>query len=216
MSLERMADFFTARADIYEEHMLNGGWGYKESYVEIVKYIPKNVTNLLDLGCGTGLQLDEIFKLYPNIAVTGIDLTQALLNQLKVKYPNRNIKLICGSYFNIDFGKDVFDCAISCQTMHHFPKEDKIKLYSRLREALKKNGRYVECDYMIINQSDEDLYFSENKRKRAEQGIPDGEFYHYDTPCTIENQIKMFLEAGFREVRQVFRKENATIIVADK
>jgi tRNA (cmo5U34)-methyltransferase len=68
----------------------------------------------------------------------------------------------------------------------------------------------------VINQEDEDFYYSENKRIRKEQGIPEGEFYHYDTPCTIDNQIKMLLEAGFRTVKMCFRVESTTIIVAQK
>ena len=38
---------------------------------------------VLDLGCGTGLELDEIFRYFPDLAVTGIDLTREMLQQLK-------------------------------------------------------------------------------------------------------------------------------------
>lgn len=211
-----MSDFFIARIADYDENMLNTDWGYNEGRVELAKQIPPNIESLLDLGCGTGLELAEIFKLYPDIEVTGIDLTQVMLDKLKEKYSDKNTKLICDSYFNADFGKGIYNAAISCETLHHFSHEDKQKLYSRIREALKPNGRYIECDCMVLEQSEEDFYFSENKRIRAEQGIADGEFYHYDTPCTIENQIKLLLNAGFKEIRQVFRQEYTTIIVADK
>jgi len=100
--------------------------------------------------------------------------------------------------------------------MHHFSREDKLKLYSRVRASLKPGGQYIECDYMVTDQSEEDYHRSENQRIRAEQGIPEGEFYHYDIPCTIENQIKLFLAAGFKDARKVWRKKNTTIIVADK
>ena len=69
---------------------------------------------------------------------------------------------------------------------------------------------------MVIRQEDEDFYYSENKRIRKEQGIPDKEFYHYDTPCTIDNQIKMLSKVGFRIVKMNWRVENTTIIVAQK
>jgi len=46
--------------------------------------------------------------------------------------------------------------------------------------------------------------------------LPEGEFYHYDTPCTIDNQIKMLKLASFEEASMVWREENTTIIVADK
>ena len=61
--MERMDDFFTARVDGYDEHMLTNVEGCKEAYVEMAKLLPQNCNTLLDLGCGTGLELDEIFKM---------------------------------------------------------------------------------------------------------------------------------------------------------
>jgi len=211
-----MSDFFTARIDGYDEHMLNDVEGCKEAYIEMARLLPLDTKSLLDLGCGTGLELNEIFKLIPHIEVTGIDLTQAMLDKLKEKYWNKNVKLYCGNYFDVDFGIETYDAAISFQTMHHFSHEDKVKLYSKIRDSLKPNGLYIECDYMVIDQSEEDFYFAENQRIRIEQGISECEFYHYDTPCTIDNQIKMFLSSGFKKALQIWRKENTTIIIGYK
>ena len=49
-----------------------------------------------------------------------------------------------------------------------------------------------------------------------EQSIPDGQFYHYDTPCTIDNQVMMLSKAGFKSVKMNWREGNTTIIVAKK
>lgn len=216
MEIEQMSDFFTARVDGYDEHMLNDVEGCRGGYIKMAELLPQDVEELLDLGCGTGLELDEIFKDRPFIHVTGIDMTKAMLDKLRQKHPDKNISLINVSYFDYDFGACKYDTAISFQTMHHFSHEDKIKLYSRIFAALKAGGQYIECDYMVVNQEDEDFYYSENKRIRKEQGIPDGEFYHYDTPCTIDNQIAMLSKAGFKAVKMDWRVENTTIITAWK
>ncbi|MPM46875.1 tRNA (cmo5U34)-methyltransferase [bioreactor metagenome] len=216
MAIEQMSDFFTARVEGYDDHMINTVEGCKEGYIKMAELLPKEVTELLDLGCGTGLELDEIFKIKPNIKVTGIDLTQAMLDKLKQKHPNKNLKLINESYFDYDFGICKYDAAVSFQTLHHFSHEDKLKLYKKIFNALKTNGEYIECDYMVESQEDEDFYYSENKRIREEQNIPEGEFYHYDTPCTIDNQIKLLTKAGFKVVKKHWRMENTTIIVAKK
>lgn len=100
--------------------------------------------------------------------------------------------------------------------MHHFTHDKKMGLYKKIYNALDPNGMYVEGDYMVENQDEEDLYFAENQRIRKEQNIPEDEFYHYDTPCTIKNQIKLLKSAGFSVVTQVFRQENTTILVAKK
>ena len=211
-----MSEFFTKRVDGYDKHMINNVEGCKEGYVKMAELLPQDVKEILDLGCGTGLELDEIFRTKPYIYVTGIDLTKAMLDKLKQKHSDKNLSLINANYFDYDFGSCKFDAAISFQTMHHFSHEEKIKLYSKVFNALRGNGQYIECDYMIENQEEENFYYSENERIRKENNIQDNEFYHYDTPCTIDNQIKMLYKAGFENVKINFRIGNTTIIVARK
>ena len=214
--LENMSDFFTARVEGYDEHMRSNVKGCQEAYQELAALIPSPCEQLLDLGCGTGLELEHIFELYPNVHVTGIDLTQAMLNKLKEKYDGKSLRLICGSYFDVDFGGSSYDCAVSVQTMHHFSHKAKLELYNKILNSLTCNGRYIECDYMVETQEEEDFYFAEYDRLIAEMGISKEGFYHYDTPCTIDNQIEMLKCAGFKDVKKIFRKENTTIITAKR
>lgn len=213
--LEQMSDFFAARVDTYDEHMINEVEGCKEGYIRMAEYVPEDCRKLLDLGCGTGLELEEIFPKIPDVAVTGIDLCEAMLCKLKEKYEGRNISLICGDYFTVDFGKG-FDCAVSFQTMHHFSKEKKTELYRKIYDTLNDEGVYIECDYMVMTDAEEEHWFSENERLRRKQGIGENEFFHYDTPCTVDNQIKMLKNAGFSDVEKVMRIENTTMLVARK
>ena len=83
MTLEEMSDFFTKRIEDYEEHMLTEVEGCREGYMKMAELIPQSTKRSLDLGCGTGLELDEIFKKLPHVKVTGIDLTQAMLDKLR-------------------------------------------------------------------------------------------------------------------------------------
>ncbi len=216
MKLEKMADFFAERADMYDEHMLTEVEGCREGYKKMATLVPKKTKKLLDLGCGTGLELDEIFSLYPDLEVTGIDLSQVMLSKLLKKHNDKNITLVCGDYFVEELGKNEFDCAVSFQTMHHFSKNKKLSLYEKINASLKEEGIYIECDYMVLTQQEEDFWFSENERLRRENEITDDGYYHYDTPCTVENQITLLKKAGFSDVTQVFRMENTTMLVAEK
>lgn len=214
--LEDMASFFARRADFYDEHMLGGVAGCREGYEKMARLIPKNCEALLDLGCGTGLELDEIFRRMPGVRVTGIDLTREMLEKLRDKHPRENLTLICGDYFKEEFGTKQYECAVSFQTMHHFSHEAKTALYKKICRALKPGGVYIECDYMVETQEEENFYFAENTRLRKEQNIQDNVYAHYDTPCTIANQITMLESAGFQKADAVFRMENTTMIVAKK
>lgn len=218
MSLEEMGSFFNNHADSYEEHMMNNVDGADKYYIETAKLIPKkDGLKLLDLGCGTGLELDEIFKINPTVRVTGIDLAEDMVEKLKQKHKDKldQINIIIDSYFDYDMGDGAFDTALSVQTLHHFTYEEKIRLYKKIFKSLKESGFYIETDYVAQNQEDEDFFFSENKRMRLELGITEG-FYHYDTPCTVENQIQMLYKAGFKYVDKVWRYENTAILLAKK
>lgn len=79
--LEKMGEFFEARLDGYEEHQLTSIESAREFYPFTSDCLPQVPdTILLDLGCGTGLELDAYFKSVPTAHVTGIDLAPGMLN----------------------------------------------------------------------------------------------------------------------------------------
>ena len=216
MSLENMNDFFDNRADTYENHMLVD-LQLAGFYEEIANCFHTNESNknLLDLGCGTGLELERLFIKIPNLSVTGVDLSQKMLNKLKVKYSNRKMKLVCSSYFDMDFGECCFDYALSTYSLHHFSEDDKAGLYKKVYMSLRDGGIFVEGDYTCDTMEQQLFYIAENERLRKESGITDG-FYHYDIPFTVETQIKLLKNAGFDYVQLVKKWENTSIIVSRK
>ena len=214
--LEPMADFFAARTEGYDQHMLANVEGCKEAYPLIAGLVPKNAVRLLDLGCGTGLELDYILPRFPELQVMGIDLTKPMLEALERKHPDKNLHLICGDYFTIDFGKETFDCAVSVESLHHFSKERKLALYRRIQAALTSGGCYIECDYMVDTQAEENLHFAESARLRQTQGLCQDSYFHFDTPCTVETQLALLREAGFARVEHLFRKGGTSVILAAK
>ena len=214
--LEAMDAFFAARVVGYDDHMIQNVEGCREGYAHMAELIPAHSQDLLDLGCGTGLELDAIFKRFPHLAVTGIDLTPAMLKCLSQKHPSKRLHLICGDYFATELGSHCFDCAVSFETLHHFSPEKKLGLYQKIYRALQDDGQYIECDYMVQTEAEEAFYFAEAARLRYLQGIPDDAFVHYDTPCTVEHQIDLLKKAGFRSVKKHFQKGNTVLLVAQK
>ena len=199
--LEKMSDFFEARLDGYDEHMLTNIESATEFYPFTAKMLPAfENCHILDLGCGTGLELEEYYLLCPSAKVTGIDLSQGMLSALKRKFTYKDISLIVGSYFDIPLGEDVFDAAVSVESLHHFTKEEKIPMYAKLHTALKRNGYFILTDYFSLSDSEENLHRQNLITLKAEQGICGNEFYHYDTPLTVEHETEALLEAGFSNV----------------
>ncbi len=199
--LEKMNEFFNKRLDGYDEHMMTNIESCDVFYPFTADCLPKtDGAKVLDLGCGTGLELEHYFRLNPSARVTGIDLTESMLNALKNKFPEKDLTLICGSYFDVAFDENFFDAAVSVESLHHFTKEEKIPLYTKLYKALKDGGYFILTDYFALTDEEEQAFRNELLRLKKEQGIDDNEFYHYDTPLTVEHETEALLEAGFSSV----------------
>ena len=199
--LEKMSDFFEARLDGYDEHMMNNIESAIEFYPFTARQLPTaEHCRILDLGCGTGLELQEYFVLNPSAKVTGIDLSQGMLDALSKKLGDREITLICGSYFDLPLGECAFDAAVSVESLHHFTKDEKLPLYTKLHRALKENGYFVLTDYFALSDEEEQMHRRNLIALKAEQGIVDNAFYHYDTPLTVKHESEALLEAGFLTV----------------
>ena len=215
--LERMDDFFTARVDGYDEHMRQYVEEDSEFYAFTASLLPKTENAaVLDLGCGTGLELEAFFAVNPTARVTGIDLTEAMLNALKEKLPDKNITTVCGSYFEVPFGEEVFDAAVSVESLHHFSEEEKLPLYNKLWKALKPGGYFILTDFFADTDDQEDFFRRELMRLRKEQNLPDGVFYHYDTPMTVEHEKKILIAAGFSNVEEIGNWDSTHTLKAEK
>ena len=198
--LEKMGAFFEARLDGYDEHMMTAIAGAEEFYPFTAGLLPREPgARVLDLGCGTGLELGAYFAQNPTARVTGIDLAPGMLRALAEKFPDRDLELICGSYFDVPFGAD-YDGAVSVESLHHFTKEEKTSLYVKVRKALKPGGFFILTDYFVESDEEERFHRAQLLCLKQEQGISDDAFYHYDTPLTVEHETEALLEAGFASV----------------
>lgn len=208
--LERMDEFFERRLSGYDEHMKRDIFGASEFYPFTAKQLPLSPgCKVLDLGCGTGLELEYYFALNPRACVTGIDMSKAMPKSLAAKFPDKEITLIHDSYLDAEFGTQVYDAALSVESLHHFSFEIKVTLYRKLREALKENGRFVLTDYFAASPEEETRNFAELAKLKREQHASDDMPYHYDTPLTVEHEMEALRSAGFSEVR-ILRHWKAT------
>ena len=215
--LERMDDFFAARIDGYDEHMRTNIEGASAFYAYTASLLPRAAgARVLDLGCGTGLELEAYFALNPSAAVTGIDLSDTMLGALKAKFPEKDLTLVRASYFDAPLGEGLYDAAVSVESLHHFPAEMKAALYAKLHTALKAGGVFVLTDYFAESEAMEKEYFRNLAELKRAQGLPDDAFYHYDTPLLAEHEMDLLRGAGFRDVRilEKWGESTCTILAA--
>ena len=211
--IEEMADFFSNRIDNYDNVHLNN---WAEEYAHIADYFDASINSLLDIGCGTGLELASIYQKFPNVKVTGIDLSKDMLEKLRVKYADKDIDLIMADYFEYPLEAEKYDAALSFETLHHFKYSKKQKIYDKLFQTIKCGGYYIECDYVACCLDEEILCLEQYEFKRKENHIPDDVFVHIDIPLTLEHQIQLMKNAGFRNVHILYENKSTMIIKAEK
>lgn len=207
--LETMSGFFDRRVDSYEDHMRP----WRAYYRWLGELIPAQAETLLDLGCGTGLELDEIFRLHPDIRVTGIDLAPGMLARLREKHPERKLTLTVGDYLTVPLAPCAFDVAVAFETLHHFPPETKLGLFRRIFAALRPGGMLLEGDYIAESDEMETYLFQELARRRARQHVPEGTFVHFDTPLTLSHELSLLRQAGFTAEVLGYRGEDNTPMI---
>jgi len=210
--LEEMSDFFTKRLEGYEKHMSI----WEESYQLFAEALPFGCQKILDLGCGTGLELDKIWQKNPDINVTGVDLCQSMLDKLSEKHSDKHLTTVCQDYFQYDFGYGKWDAIISFESLHHFLPERKKELYQNIYNGLKNSGAFILGDYIACCDEEEELLRSVYLQKRRESSIPEHYFVHFDIPLTLEHESKLLQNAGFTIEKVLNNPDNATIITARK
>ena len=60
-----------------------------------------------------------------------------------------------------------------------------------------------------MSDEEEQMHRAQLLRLKAEQGIRDGSFYHFDTPLTVAHELEALQKAGFTSV-EVLKNWGAT------
>ncbi|MGE5529895.1 MAG: class I SAM-dependent methyltransferase [Patescibacteria group bacterium] len=214
---EEMARFFDARAAGYEEHM----WGLGPAMADFYRLVAEQVAEtrtavrLLDLGIGTGLELNGIFARAPNAIIHGIDLSRRMLGLLKRNHADRRrqIRLYRRSYETCAWPGAGFDYVVSVMTLHHLPPGRKLQLYRRIREALRDGGLYIEGDYTVSEEQEREGLV-DYERLIVEHGLNAAVAYHIDVPLCAATQVRLLTEAGFAGAKIVWEEDAKAVFTA--
>lgn len=126
---------------IYEDHGLSYVSNSSRWNKVIEFFKNKNVSRVLDMGCGTGAHLMRLAKL--NFKVTGIDESTAAIRLARNTFKQEKLpgKFIVGNiHKKLPFKKNYFDAAISLRTINHGNFREIAGTIDEIRRVLKKNG----------------------------------------------------------------------------
>ena len=163
----------------------------KKCRLRIVRYIPKSGRNILDMASGP-IQYEEYLQYSKNFKKRYcVDLSLSALKQAKKKIKDHGVYLH-GSFFDILFKKNFFDCSISLHTIYHIDKNKQeeavqkliditkpgkplIIVYTNPSKILKWSSRLIMFPFLILGKSKE--IFKKLIKKKEYKKYTDLYFY---------------------------------------
>jgi tellurite methyltransferase len=139
-------------------------WGKSPSGFakELAGLIPAG-GRVLDLGCGEGR--DSVYFAACGFEVTALDLSNEGLKKAQRLAAEREVRVqwLCCSMLDVPVAGR-FDLVYSCGAIHHVPKEERPRLFRRLKVVTKAGGVHahiVFTDEKIYHERGEEIdYFS--------------------------------------------------------
>ena len=104
---------------------------------------------ILDVGCGTGILACEIAEKYKDISISGIDISENLINLAKRKTSKNdyNIDFRVGSVLELPYKQNIFDVVFTSIMFHQLDVGEKRKAVQEIYRVLKSNGRYIAAEF---------------------------------------------------------------------
>lgn len=176
-----------------------------------------NRISILDIGCGTGLELSSILPKVPNAHFHCIDLSQKLLEQLKDRLSGSTCtySVYQGSYLDCEYPLSLYEYTIASATLHHLTDKEKLRLFPKLLRSLKGEGVLIIGDWYASYddvQSQLEAYYG-----FLSDGldVTNGR-YHLDIPTTRGNEQELLRRSGFTSIEVIWESFNFSIVTARK
>jgi tRNA (cmo5U34)-methyltransferase len=188
----------------------------KSFYKHFISNKPNS--NILDLGCGDGIVMDELLKIDNSIEATLIDGSEDMLSRAKDRLKDfKNVHFIRASFqelLNKNTALQNYDFIVSSLAIHHLTMEEKTVLFKTIYSHLNVDGYFLNID-VVLAPSDalEQWYLLLWKQwideRKSFLGIEDSRYdeivwrYKDNTdnkPDILAAQLNLLQAIGFKDV----------------
>jgi tRNA (cmo5U34)-methyltransferase len=186
--------------DSYLEMIRRDIEAYDEFQGRVVDAAASSFDRVLELGTGTGETSARLLRGRPDVALVGIDESDAMLAAARTRLA------AAGSTVDLRVARlqdplpdGPFDLVLSALCVHHLDGPEKRDLFARIARVLAPGGRFVLGD-VVVPDDPADAVIS----------LTPG----YDKPSTIAEQLEWLCAAGF-DARLDWVHRDLVILVAD-
>ncbi|MCB0618411.1 MAG: class I SAM-dependent methyltransferase [Saprospiraceae bacterium] len=116
----------------------------EEAIAFVLHWLPAEVKNVLDVGCGIGWSTSEVARWYPHAEVVGVDLSDQLLEVARLLFSESNLE-----FFNRDVtreslpGEHLAEVVLLIDVFEHIPIADRPFFQNGIRDILAPGGRVI-------------------------------------------------------------------------
>ena len=124
------------------------GWTANNHYHgSLLRYVPKNCENALEIGCGTGAFARLLARRCQR--VVALDLSAEMIRVARTRSAQfDNLEFQLADAMSWDFPQSHFDFICSIATLHHLEQRE---LFVKMRDALRPRGVLVVLDLVESN-----------------------------------------------------------------
>jgi len=144
----------------------------------ILHFELKSGMRVLDVGCGKGFLVKDLMLECPGLEVYGLDVSLYALMNCEGEVAGR---LHLGTAEKMPFPDLSFDCVLSLNTIHNFPRSRAISAMKEI-QRISKGKSFVQVD----------SYHTPGQKEIFESWVLTAEFHDYPS-----GWLKVFAEAGY-------------------
>ena len=160
-----------------------GGYRYDGRWIPVSRDIVahfdlKPGMRVLDVGCAKGFLVKDLMKVCPGLEVFGLDISLYALMHCEPEVVGR---LHLGTAEKLPFPDHSFDCVISLNTVHNFPRPRALNVMREI-ERVSRGRSFVQID----------SFHTPEQKEIFESWVLTAEFYDYP-----DGWKRLFAEAGY-------------------
>lgn len=100
---------------------------------------------ILDVPCGTGELERLLLAKWPELRITGTDISPGMLREARVKVSSNKVSWIEADVANLPFSDSCFDCVVCANSFHYF--RHPVESLKEIRRTLRTDGMLLLIDW---------------------------------------------------------------------
>ena len=199
---------------------------FDDYYIKSTDFISSCIAEprrILDLGAGTGLLSVYWYRHFPKSGYVLTDIAADMLEVGKKRFNGLDNFSFDVSDYTKGLPDGDFDAIISALSIHHLDNTGKSELFSRIYDKLPTGGLFANYDQFCAGDEQLNQVFDSYwESSLYGGGLSEKDIQLWkerrmlDKECSVEDEVEMLQNCGFKTVKCVYSNLKFAVIIAVK